>query len=63
MTIVDDLHERFREQHGAASDRQIRAAGVSVRRQQRLMADGLWSRAAPGVVVASDAPATWEQRA
>jgi hypothetical protein len=46
-----------------ATDRQIRAAGVSLRRQQHLIAMGIWGRAAPGVVVARDAPVTWHQRA
>ncbi len=58
-----DLQQQFRDQHGAATDRQIRGAGISLRRQQRLIADGMWQRAAPGVIVAAGAPDTWHRRA
>lgn len=63
MKRAVDLHRLFRDQHGAATDRQIRGAGVSLRRQQRSIAMDVWRRAAPGVIAANDAPATWHQRA
>jgi hypothetical protein len=53
----------FGVQHGAAADRQLRAAGFSWGRQQRMIANNRWRREAPGVVFLVGAPQTWHQRA
>jgi len=53
----------FRTQHGAAADRQMRAAGFSWGQRQRMIVNNRWRREAPGVVFLVGAPETWEQRA
>jgi hypothetical protein len=53
----------FAAQHGAAADRQLRAAGFSWARQQRMIANNRWRREAPGVVFLVGAPQTWRQEA
>ena len=56
---IAKLHTKFRNQHGAASDSQVRSAGVTLRQQQRLLDGGFWCRAATGVLISAGAPNTW----
>jgi hypothetical protein len=52
----------FACQHGAASDRQVRSAGVSLKRQKALIASEIWKRLHTGVLALSGSPDTWEQQ-
>jgi hypothetical protein len=60
---MEELQQLFRRQHGAATARQVRAAGVSLRRQAQLCRLGVWETAANGVIVAAGAPDSWSRRA
>ena len=62
LTPMQKCSALFAAQHAVATDRQIRAAGVSARQQKSLIASGAWTRQAPGVVGSSGAPNTWERR-
>ena len=62
LTPMQKCAVLFAAQHGVASDRQIRTAGVSLRQQKALLASGVWTRHCPGVVGPSGAPETWERR-
>jgi len=61
-TPMEKCAALFAAQHAVATDRQIRATGISVRQQKSLIASGVWSREAPGVIGPSGAPNTWERR-
>jgi len=52
----------FAEQHSVATDRQVRATGISLRQQKALLASGVWTRHCLGVIGPSGAPDTWERR-
>jgi len=52
----------FAAQHAAATDRQVRAAGITLRQQKAHLASGVWIRHCPGVIGPSGAPDTWERR-
>ncbi|MCU1400513.1 MAG: hypothetical protein JWN62_3622 [Acidimicrobiales bacterium] len=62
QTSLHAIVATFARQHGVAADRQVRAAGVSLKRQKALIASGVWRRLQPGVVGDAGAPFTWEQR-
>lgn len=49
--------------HGVAAIATARAVGVERRVERRLLRDGVLHRPAPGVLVSTSAPCTWEQRA
>jgi hypothetical protein len=49
-------------QHGAVADRQLRDVGISARAQRRAFGQGLFARAAPGVVVVCGSSDTWHRR-
>jgi len=53
----------FARQHGAASDKQVRAAGFTWEKQQRMIARKLWHRKGPGVITLVGSADTWHQRA
>ncbi|HEY4331049.1 MAG TPA: hypothetical protein VGM78_00705 [Ilumatobacteraceae bacterium] len=57
------LFELLSQQHGVASVRQLRALGVSLRRQQSLEASGALAIFGPGIVIATGNAPTWHQRA
>lgn len=52
----------FAGQHGVAADRQLRAAGISLKRQNAMIAGAVWQRLHPGVVALAGASDSWEQR-
>jgi len=52
----------FAAQHAVATDRQVRATGVSLRQQKALLGNGVWVRHCRGVIGPAGAPDTWERR-
>jgi hypothetical protein len=62
LTPMQKCAALFAAQHAVATDRQVRATGISVRQQKSLIASEVWTRQAPGVVGPSGAPNTWERR-
>jgi len=62
LTAMQKCALLFAGQHGVAADRQLRAAGVSWKRQNALIAGGVWERLHPGVVALTGSADTWEQQ-
>jgi len=62
LTPMQKCAALFAAQHAVATDRQVRAVGVSLRQQKALLASGVWTRHCPGVLGPSGAPDTWERR-
>jgi len=52
----------FAGQHGVAADRQVRAAGISLKRQNALIASDVWKRVHAGVIGLTGAADTWERK-
>src|SRR5438128_1488521 len=50
----------FAAQHGHATDRQVRAAGISWKRQRTWIDHGLRVRVHPGVLAVAGTPRTWQ---
>jgi len=61
LTVMEKCAVLFAGQHGVASDRQVRAAGISWKRQNALIASQVWKREHPGVLALTGAPDTWER--
>lgn len=51
-----------REQHGVASDAQLRGLGVTRSALRHRLAQGTWTRAARSVIRLTSAPVTWESQ-
>ncbi|MCU1389175.1 MAG: hypothetical protein JWL72_2513 [Ilumatobacteraceae bacterium] len=58
-----ELARLFGAQHGLAADRQVRALGVSLKVQNRLVAEGAWRRVQPSVIAVAGSQPTFEQAA
>lgn len=50
-------------QYSVVSDRQVRALGLSLKRQQTMIRNGLWRRQWSGVIADAAVEPTWHQRA
>lgn len=57
------LFELLARQHGVATTAQARRVGVSTKVQRRLLADGVLTSPAAGLLVAAGGPPTFERRA
>ena len=62
LTPMQKCAALFADQHAAATDRQVRAAGITLRQQKALLDSGVWTRHCHGVIGPSGAPDTWERR-
>ena len=62
LTPMQKCAALFACQHGVAADRQVRAAGISLKRQNALIASDVWKRVHPGVIGLTGAADTWERK-
>ena len=62
LTPMQKCAALFACQHGVAADRQIRAAGISLKRQNAMVANQVWTRLHPGVLALAGMPDTWERQ-
>src|ERR1700712_5531304 len=60
LTPIEECTVLFAAQHGHATDRQVRAAGISLKCQHALIAQNLWKRVHKGVLGLAGVPRTWE---
>ncbi|MCU1394646.1 MAG: hypothetical protein JWM34_3074 [Ilumatobacteraceae bacterium] len=58
---TSDVQRLFARQHGVAIDRQLRAAGISLKQQKVRLDAGEWRRVHPGVIALAGMRSTFEQ--
>ena len=62
LTPMQKCVALFAGQHGVAADRQVRAAGISLKRQNALIASDVWKRVHAGVIGLTGAADRWERK-
>ena len=53
----------FAAQYGVVADRQLRAVGIDLRRQNTVLRQGVWRRTHPGVIALAGTAGSWRQQA